>query len=455
MSILAESDEARELDAQRPVKEDKPGFNDKMRAFFARFQFNSHYAIERAGWVTSFILVSFLVLTATAFYYSGQKANQLLGSRAMYTTKFTSSKTKNAGEVVNIYTDKSHKRAMVLMKFDNPATMSAAAKDYQGFITGSNLAGEFHPLKNKPAGSVFMFGSTGYMGVYINDSQGIKSGIMALTMRANSQLVAQDPDSPAAASDEAVVGAGGTSFEKYDQWRVFFNPGASGTKHLSALDASTPKIKDMYAQMIVAPQEKEIREKLDADLVQLKADLAGIADYTRRVTTTNLNGLYVRAPKVPEAIDGDSVAGQAAYGSKPSTLTLKTAHPAPNGFSFDWRAGSVEKGYLDGIVPQGQNYLTWVPRHMQSNGTSIDVTSLKWTMSDGTPLADQTSTDVGPLQQINANITLLTTAYQTYFNHKQQYEVNDLGSLLNLEMSLRDVVQNNTINDSKTAIKNY
>lgn len=429
----------------------------RFRKFVDAITPDKHRTIERAGANFIAMAVVFAFILLTSFYYWTKGNDKALAETPMYTQQFVTSKTQVEGEVAGIYGNKDHTKAMVLMHFPDSSKMSAQAANYRSFLTGSNTGQGQEKLKSRPAGSIYVFGSSGYMGVYLADTAGFKSQIMNLTMRANAQLVDTSDEDTAAMSSEPDMSANAT-FKKYDQWRIFFNPGASKIEYATSLDASAPKVDEMYYDMVIKSQEDKLRTTLDADLVKMKADLTSINDYKMRLSTMSVNGVGVKIPPMPSIVNGDEVTGKSASAGVKSTLMLKSKETFNNGFNFDWRKGNVKSGYIDGVVPKGENYVNWFADHSRQTPQAADLNQLEWTMTDGRKLEDISSDSAAALDsftQLSKTVNDLTSAIAQYRDDKLKYQVDDLGSLLGLEVAMRQVNQNNTVNTSPKVVALY
>ena len=110
-----------------------------MKEFLAKFGLDSHHRMERFG-VSFVVLVACLVVTTCSIFFKVQKDNkQELTTKAKYTTEFVTSRTGISGTVEEVYANKEHTKAFVLLKFDNVDSISTDAKNYQLFLTGSSL----------------------------------------------------------------------------------------------------------------------------------------------------------------------------------------------------------------------------------------------------------------------------------------------------------------------------
>lgn len=438
----------------------EPGsFSKGFENFKRRLYLDRHHATERLAVITSIFTVLGLILFGSALGFSIEKNNATLSDKAVYTTQVTTSRTGVDVEVVNIFRSEDQQRAMVLMHIPDISKVSLDSNTYQSFLTGADQNGADQRLKVKPSGAVYVFGTSGYMGYLLNSHNGFPAQIYKLTMRANAELVAPGAD-VAKESAEA-------SFQKYDQWRVFFNPGAKNAVISNALSQPKLDTKALFYEMVVADQEAKQHQVLENDLVKLKADLSAVDEYNKRLESTTVDGLHVVPPVAPVGVRGDSISGTpgtvTAASDDPnvpatitgSTLQLVTEAPMSGGFNFDWRAGNVKDGYLDSMMPSGMSYLTFMNNKASQAPTELKLNKIDWMMNNGTRLDNYKSKNVSTLDDINKTVQLLTTAYQTYYEDKKKYEVDDLGKLLSYEVQIRDVASNSNINASEKMLKIY
>jgi hypothetical protein len=428
------------------------GIKDSAKALGVRFKLDSHHAIERFGVLFGAVVVSFVLIFGGAGVSAFANNQSALNSKALYTPTFITSKTDISGDVPGIFVNADRTRAMVLMQFTDTSKVSVNASDYQGFLTGSTRELNKQGLKTTVTGSVYMFGSTGYMGVMLNSDKPFTPQIMDLTMRANSELVYKEEGGQV---DDDV--ATDSSFKKYDQWRVFFNPGGSEATVSSALGGDTVDVGAIFNEIVVSTEEKKIRNSMDAQLALMQTDLNRINDATAELerTTADSGTLHLVAPKVPKQIAGDVVEGKAKVGETPSTLDLKTQYVMPLGYDFDWRSGSVMDGYLKDLVPPGSNYVSYLGGRAKEKPEEFRVNDLQWRLNDGTDLKrdyDSGNATVKPLFNI---MNKLSQAYQDYYKDKKVYQVDLHSKLLDLEVSLRNVESNYTVNNGDKVLRSY
>lgn len=431
------------------------GMKDSAKKFSAKLKLDSHHTIERFIIVLGVMMLGAVVIFTSAGVSAFNNGKSTLSSKVLYTPTFLTSKTQIAGEIPGVFVNTNKTRAMVLMKFSEGAQVSVNAADYQGFLTGSTMTLSQQNLKTSVDGSVLMFGSTGYMAVILDSSAPFETQVMDLTMRANNELTYATEESEL----DADIAADG-SFQKYDQWRVFFNPGGSDAVVSPALDKATPDVGAIFNEVVVAAQEKVVREKMDSQLALMKTELARINDHTAELSRTTADGGSLRlvAPATPKQVGGstlDEVTGNAKVADKASDLALKTNFVMPTGYDFDWRSGSVKDGYLDELIPSGSNFVSYLAERTKESPDELNVNDMKWKLNDGTDLKldyDSDSATVKPLYDV---MNKLTQAYQDYYKDKKIYQVEQYTELLDLEVQLRNVESNFTYNDSDKVMTSY
>ncbi|MDP9903206.1 hypothetical protein [Arthrobacter bambusae] len=441
--------------------------NERIQSLRALLRLDAHHATERFGIVVSAFAVTLAMLVtggvASAISNNAAKTSET----ALYNTTFKTSQTNISGKVAGVYVSPDRTRSLVLMQVgeSDASKMSADAKNYQSFITGSDSSLGQQTLDSSMSGEVVVFGTTGYMGVVVTSDRPFSKQILALTMRANSKLVYND-DAPAQIQSSRPDLKNDASFVKFDQWRVFFNPGASGAVTSGSLsNASAPfSASDVYYDLVVKSQEQEARKKMDADLAKMQVDLAQINEYTAQMATTQVGGVRIVAPKVPAQIAGDDITGKSDNASDP--LVLHSAWTSPAGYNFDWRAGSIKTGYLNQLVPKGESYVKYLADHTAQAGTqnagessrgpkSFNVNDLVWKLSDGSDLATDYTGSSNAMKPLSDVMTNLVQAYQTYYNDKVAYQTQDFNQLIALEVSLKNVDGGASINDTKSAVQSY
>lgn len=419
-----------------------------MKSFLDKFKLNKHYKIERFG--LSFMTIGVLMFSLIIFgaYSQITKDKDFLKTQAMYTESFEMSKTKVPGKVHGVYVSENGKNALVVLKFEDVLRMSTNADQYQMFLAAVKPRGRFETLKSRPSGSIVVFGSTGYIGLYFtNADKAFEPQLLTVVLRAKSELdVSQSTD------DESVDSTKSEDmFKKYDQVAINFNPGGSNAVKTKSLNDSNFNVSEVFKDVVAKKEEKEIKNKLAKQVDVLKVDLNRIEEYERRLTNLDLNGASIVLPERSKYIKGDSY--------NKARQMMKFSSVVPRGFDFDWKKKSVRDGYLSDLVPVGKasnEYLAEKAKELDDDnmyGRHMD-----YFLSDGSKLADyqdKNELEGSVTADIDKTINALEEAYNTYIRDKVTYQTNMLKQLLILELQIINVDSNNSINVSDKALTLY
>lgn len=403
---------------------------EKLKHHF-RWLVSSHYKMERFGVTFLALTLCMAVLMGTIVKHKMDMDKETLGTNVIYTSGFTMSLSQNQAQVVNIFSNQSQTKCFILLRFPDMSKVVTDASQYRVFLTGSNMSGgQETPLCN-PTATIYMFGVTGYMGIYLVDTAGFQSQILDLVLRCNILTGAMPTEIPV--YEDA-------SFAKYDQGQMYFNPGASGFTTVDFLDSPSMSVSDIYDSVVVQSQEQVIRDKLTTDLDEMRSLLSQIDEFSRRVTDS---GIIV--PVEPVQIRDDEI-----QTLEDGRLELKTDYVLQGGYDFDWYNGTVKSGYLDDIVGFGTTASRYISAQRRLVGNDrLDFTSLRWLRTDGTDFySDADTVKSQSYTQIDKNIQDLQSAWQTYYDMKRMYQVTDLESLLLLELDTKDMSTNYTVNSS-------
>lgn len=410
----------------------------------ANTKLGPHYTIERFGILFIILIICLALVLGSCFIAKINADNASMTDTAVYNTEFITSRTQHSGAVVDVYANTDQTEAFLLLKFSDFGSMPRDAKNYQAFLTGSSIKMKKTRLQSSPSGIIYVFGSTGYLGIYLSNPDVFPQQICELTLRCNKELVAVD--------DESIQTDYDNSFKEYDQLKVFFNPGGKDATRLACLDDDgVPSVRDLYTQCIIESQEDSIREALDTDLAVMQADLKLIDESKER-----LESLGVQVPNLPSLIAGDVVETVDGENEGESYLNFKPATIVSKGYNYDWRSGSVYEGYLDNLVgDSGLSYAKYMAAiASQADDKFVLPDASEWVMIDGSPVpasAEDAGSDT-VYQNINNDINDWCNNCSAYYDVKIQYQVNDLKSLLSLEIDSKSIDSGATMNTEDSAI---
>lgn len=433
---------------------------DRLTKFTKTFKLDSHHAIERFGLFFGVLSLTGLLVLTTSGASAFVAGREQMADTALWTQTFTTSKTQLKGNVDGVYTNQLKNKTLVMMHFDDRAKISYNAVDYQAFLLGSNEQLKSEKLATPGVtGSFHVFGSTGYVGVLLEAKQPFEPQVWNLTLRAKAELTFSQQQASGASNEDVV---GDASFAKFDQWRVFINPGATGTKPLATLDAANFNPARAFYEIALKGKEDAARTALDTKLAEMRTNLTQISSYTDDLATTKVDGLFLRPPTVPTIVAGDEITGHNASETtdKTSMLALNTKSVVRGGFNFDWRSGNVYDGYLDGIVPKGHSYIEFLQaKAAETQGTdtsaSNGISEIQWTLSNGKSLTQDYRTSDVTMRPLTTAMNNLSQAYQDYATNKAQYQGTLLLELLKLDVDLKDVRSNSTTNNGEGFLTTY
>ena len=425
----------------------------------------SHYAIERFGITFAVLLLAMALVVGSITSNKIAASRQSLSGNAIYTRSFTMSQTGSIGTVQGVYSNEAHTRVFVLLKFDDMSLLPTKASEYRMFLAGCNLNNRYEELKSSPSGFLYVFGSTGYMGIYLQDISGFPSQLVQLYLRATVNFTGRVATQYA---DE--------SFNENNQAKIVFNPGGSYATHADFLETDSWTAEDMVEEILCRKQEVELRNTLYSDLMRMVEQQLYMEEYAKR-----LKDLNVVVPTAPTSIASDVVYALDASGEYKERLHYITnygggwvnststkgfrsdavvvyfdsPYVVPEGFDFNWQDGRILTGYLEKLT--GTTSLTaWVnylnSRVQPDKRTSdinfeVDMQRIPWKMVDGTVISlDPNSALTQQQKDVLNAVTLLQNAWTSYYKVKEKYETEDLPALLQLESDFRNSVDAYTVN---------
>lgn len=403
-----------------------------MTSFAERFKLGKHYRMERFALLFGVFSALFVLVLVGCFISQVEHDTRTLTDDAIYSTEFTSSRTGITGTVEGVFVSQDKTKSFVLGKFSDIKAISTNADNYQMFLTAvdSNLSPQ--TLNAIPAGSFYVFGSTGYFGAYLVNSEGFEPQILDLVVRCNAEYVQAGSQISASTETDG-------SFATYDQFRMYFNPGGAKATVAACLSGDkAPAPVDIYAECVVAPQELELREKIADDEAEMQRTLAKIEDLTDEARRA---GLVVDT--IPDLVKGDSFTKKDSgdgYVYECETVT-------PGGFYFDWESGNVTQGYLKDLLSGNDTVTTLLAKKTQEGRGNQKSIKSEWRTTEGILVEDLNTGDTsGPYATYSATISNLENAWSSYISLKNTLQTSDLRELIVLESSLSNIDQTTTIN---------
>ena len=280
------------------------------------------------------------------------------------------------------------------------------------------------------------------MGIYLISSGGFEEQILGITVRCNKTIV------NTTISDASSIYMD-NSFDSYDQFRIYLNPGGTKTTTATSLDKDRFDTFELYEELVTKPQEKAIREQLMLDLESMYITQKAISEYEERILREGV-GSYT----VPKQIDGDVVELD-----DNGVYQLETDYIIPGGLDIDWYNGSIHNGYMDEL--KGELSYTDYINMLTASGNQADdfTTDIVWYMKDGSTFNGEEYTNIKlddtSYNELSGAVDLLTSSWGNFYELKRQYQCTDLVSLLVLEKEAREAQSHYTINTNENVLQTY
>lgn len=397
---------------------------------------SQHFGIERFG-ITFGLLSVVLISCVIGFLVQSHARDEAYDRKqAVYTASAKSDVAEVTLNAPKVCRSTDGTRAMVVLNVNQRESkvsdISTDASSYKARVTtidnrGKMVASQTNP---HPSGGIFVFGNSGYIGIYFVAPNGFARERTLLGLE--SSYVAKN-----------------STKSDHDRWVFQFNLGADGVQKAKSLDTESFDPSAFYAECIQDDAEKEIRKSLDQNLSDMSDMLLRIKEAKSRVSR---DGVALEAI-TPEYIKGDVIT------TVNKVTTLQTKSVAFGGFDFDWRAASLETGYIKAAC--GSNDSLTFLKYMKSGADTTAKSADKdpytlmtqqsgdtdsWIMQDGSSVRDASDAvkkDCKDLEQLWAN----------YGKAKQEYQVTNIYKLLDLDIEKDSMASVYTSNIEKDAFK--
>lgn len=429
--------------------------------------FTKHYAIERFGVLFLVVFSLMVVNLSTIVVRKVNHDKQELSGKAVYTKSFAMSKTETAGTVEGLFTNQKQDECFLLLKFSTMSDIPIDAESYQMFLTGSTPNGNGSEIKCRPSAMLYVFGNTGYIGVYLQNSEKFPSQVLDLVLRSKSDFKGKKASANSS-----------SSFDQFNQARIYFNPGGSYAQKAEFMEKPDWSVFDLFEEIVSRPQEAEIRSTLKSDLSKMQSEQLLMEEYGDRLSGSDMGLLE---PKAPSDISDDVIYAMDprdegdehmswdrsanAWYSKlhKGTITedyldlyLDTDFLAPGGYDFEWQTGSVKDGYLADLTGSDdpkdwEAYFSQHAADAKSREATFDASDVVFQYADGTEykVDGSSGSDDKKDGQIREAIHTLQQSWSAYYDLKTKYQCEDLPALLRIEADAYTAQESYTVNTDK------
>ena len=401
----------------------------KIQKLKRTFFLDSHRTMERFRLFFLILCAVLLATTAVAFLRLQERQQVSLTDDALLTERFRFSRSGVTGSVEGVYVNRDRTRAFVMLRLDDVRTISTDATNYRIFFSAHR-----GPSANTPAGAIYIFGSSGYKGLYFTDAGGFVPQVSDITVWNTQDLIGLPPANPA-----------GAASERYDDMQIFVNLGARYATHLEVLDRDGPlDIVELFAQTVSDARLSEITTDLNRTLSEMELSLLRIEELRTRLER---DGVVV--PPDPVEIRGDRIVRE------DDVLRTVFASPMPGGYDFAWRGRTVSDGFIELVVPNSAELRAHM-RQMDAyrrGGVAHIRPDMEWLYTDGTPVNDRDGGTIADRElAIRADIAALEQEWRNFYTLRRRYQTELLPQLLILDENTRDRVTGFTVHYGADAL---
>lgn len=435
----------------------------KMDAIRQKLFLDNHHKMERFCLLFVIFVLVLGLLFGICFktHQDNQKLN--LSTTALYTKTAQFSLTKETLSFIDLYRNNDFTKAFVLLKVNGDmSNLSIKPNDYQILVTGQESK-----LTCNIRGGVYVFGTTGYIGLYFTDASGFDSALYNMVLR--SYNIIGEHSNPNAAQQ-----FGDASYSKFNQANFFVNLRGEDGVVADFLSADQPVVEDIYKEIIAIEDFNSIIEDADKTLSDMNTSMSLLNEYMIRLQKYNIS-----VPELPIYLSGDQivtdgtltatnplefdvntmsssgiVSGDASYSNtdmmfgtvasvgETDKLYFVTNYVYPGGVQFNYQDAKVTDPFLTTLYPDGRTYkdfMTSKSLESQTNYAKFEPVE-KWYYSDGREfIYDEAYAGIDE-KAINDIITSYNNELYNLCYLKRQYQCEHMIDILKNEADANSIV---------------
>ncbi|MCC2248991.1 hypothetical protein JUJ52_03335 [Virgibacillus sp. AGTR] len=437
------------LKNHKVAEEDKGTDEQEKSSFFKwletlrdKLKLGSHYKMERFTIMLGATLSILLLLSVFSFVAYRDGVAQSVSAKAVYTEDFNFSLSDQKMYVEGVYGNKDKTDVMILLRLQNPETMSTDASNYELFITS-----EKESLSYEPDVSLSLFGATGYGTIRFQDDEPIPKEVVSITIRAKADL-SQQEGSGSSGDDESSDG----SFEKYDQGRFYVNPGADDVETLDWLNTGEKDPTKLYTALVADTLDEEIHTKIQEQTDELDILLNREKEYTNRLVSAGYE-----PPETPWFVKGDYVNDDGVF---------VAAQNLEGAFAFDYSTKTIRDGYIIQVMDNLSSFDEYMRKHSEHDTTNDrdssrqeQVELVETIKSKSGEVLDLNTVVTGssPSAQVAAkdSVESLQATWRSYLNIKSELQRNLMRELLILDADVQSQRSSYSVQSNKDAVTFY
>ena len=412
-----------------------------------------HFKLQIFGVVFFIVIGVFLANLFSMKIVYDNGVRQYMTSTVKFTSSFQMSLSGVKGTVDNVFVDKARKQCFILATLNEADMLTMDASQYQMFVTNTTQDGI---IVGKPreqlTGEIYMFGTTGRIGLYFMSATPFDNQIKKVTLRSYKKYTANTSPHFVTTQTDA----------KYYQCHIYFNPGGTSAQSIEFLEKHVPgtdfKMSEIYRQINTVNEYEQVRKDLETCQSNMISVINRIAEYKNRLTVNY--GLSL--PEYPEWIKGDKfdpVEVKDEAGNVKSTYyKFVPSFILPGGTDFDWRQGTVNEGYYHLVPDKGEmsmrDYLLKLgadKKERKVDNAKFDV----WYYSDGTEVEFVESYATKYEQEMQKTMEEYQQLFNDYLSFKTKYQVELLPMFIEMELASETIGQAYTVRRGTEAVVLY
>lgn len=252
---------------------------------------DDHHKMERF----CITFVAFIVILFALFGVAVKKHSDMqklsLSTTALYTRNSKWSLTGESIEFLNLYRNEDFTKAFILLRVADMTNLSLDANDYTILMTASNKT----EITCNPKASIYVFGSTGYMGLYFADAAGFNPAFYDIAIR-NDKMVGVHSNPNAAAE------FGSAAFSQFNMTRLYANLRGEDGVVADFLSQEQPSVEGIYKELVAAQIFDSKKAEVDDTIRAMNDCMLAIQSNAERLSTLN-----IVVPELPDIIRGDKI----------------------------------------------------------------------------------------------------------------------------------------------------
>lgn len=436
-----------------------------------------HHKMERFGVIfVAFVLVAGLIFGAGVSQKHEDDTFDI-SEQSMYTTETKWSITEQEIVVKNVFRNDDMTRVFVTLQMPETSMkeFSTNASDYRVFVLSDDETGK---IRHDMSGSYYVFGSTGYMGIYLNDTKGFEKGLAHLVVRNEAKITSKTDTykDPSTVKD---------TFEKFNQIEVLVNLGGNSAPIAESLNATDLNLSNLYAECVVYDELDAQKTALSDVLSQINANTSIMFENKRRLESYGftvpfpscLNGDYITTDpsnttnnatdfenrmlsgNITDVIqtvyndyDNEQSSGVQYY-TAGDVLYMVTDFVFPGGYQFNYQNIKPTERYLDYILKDGVSYTAW---RNEKTAEYEEYAKYVWFDENAKWVLDGVEYDASGTDSLtksyNDTIAQYKTSVKKVIELKQQYQTEDIYKYLDIENTINNIPRLTSVNSDKEVI---